>query len=202
MTVFAISTGITLLLLAIAVIGLFAMMGELTARVGGHPDDPDDARVWPVEDARLGASPSTWPDELAHLASADTAVLLVLSPLCASCTRIAPTVAGHPTLADPAYDLALVVSCSSFESGADFLRQHDLVGVLPTALDVNGQWLIGELALNNSPAVLVFKQGQLASASNVASMAAIAAVTGEIAREQEEADETADRAKNKIRTGR
>jgi len=184
MTVFAISTALTLLLLAVAVIGLFAMMGELTARVGNHAGD-DDATALPVEDARIGTAAESWPDGLAHLESADTGVLLVLSPLCSACTRIAPTIAGHPALAQLANDSALIVSCSSTESGTDFLRQHNLVGVLPTALDVNGEWLIGQLAVNTSPAVLVFRKGQLRAASIIASLAAVAAVTQQIELKEE-----------------
>ncbi|WP_163508701.1 hypothetical protein [Fodinicola acaciae] len=189
MTVFEIIVVVALLLLVVGMIGMFAMMGELNARVS-TADLPEDPTALPI-DVRTGAMPARWPAELAPLAAEDIAVLLVVSPLCAACARIAPTVGTHQAARRDDIGFGVVVSCSSTENGADFVRTHRLDAGSPVALDVDGRWLTDEFGVSMSPVLMVFQQGRLVSASTIASLAAVDVVVRQL-HEKEEQDGTSD----------
>jgi len=170
--------GVAVFMLTIAVIGLFAMMGELSSRVpepdalsgqdgparpGQRPSTVDILpHPHPVPEARLGAEPAQWPPELAAVREADRAHVVVFGSTCATCGRIASGETGPlDALAPP---LAVVVSCPLPKDGADFLAQHPMVTDYPHVVDVGGAWLNTNFAVGTSPSVLVFEHGRLRSA--------------------------------------
>jgi len=53
--------GVALLILAVAMVVLFAMMGELASRVPGPSAIRRDATVRSLDEAQLGSIPSSWP---------------------------------------------------------------------------------------------------------------------------------------------
>jgi hypothetical protein len=164
-----IAVGIALLLLAAAVVLLFAMFGELAARVG-RPTAGDRAAVdvQPVDGARIGTTPSVWPGRLAEVPSNGRAVVLSLSTSCGSCREVAEQLAQGD-----ARRYAIALASPDPATGADFLASYQLTG-LPHHVDVGGQWLRGELGVQHSPAALVFRDGELVSASIFTDVRALA----------------------------
>lgn len=183
MTVFEVVIVVALLLAVVAIVGLFAMMGELSARVGARPEE-NDRTVEPVDGAVTGVVPRTWPDGLGHLADAELAAVLVFSPRCGSCARIAPTVAGHPARDRTDVQLGVLVSCHDSERGLAFVREHNLSGV-PYAFDVEGAWTAGEFAVTTSPTLLLFQDGHLRSASSIGSLASVDIVVRQLQSKEE-----------------
>ena len=164
-----IAVGVALLLLAAAVVLLFAMIGELGARVGGQgAGDGAGVEVEPVDGARIGTAPSVWPGRLAEVPSAGRAVVLSLSTSCGSCRRVAEQLAEGD---ERRYAIALASPDPA--TGADFLASYHLTD-LPHHVDVGGQWLRGELGVQHSPAALVFRDGELVSASVFTDVRALA----------------------------
>jgi len=141
---------------------LFAMFGELASRVG----DPEDNGRWtgtrPLEEARLDAEPSRWPAELATVAAAPEAMLLVLSPTCGSCQEVARQLVteGGPSRVRP---FALAVSCSAAEVGRAFIEEQSLERY-PYFIDETGEWVRTELDIHSSPVALFFAHGRLVAA--------------------------------------
>lgn len=173
--------------LAVAVVGLFAMMGELASRVpapdtaaGGSPT------LNPVEQARLGGEVDSWPTEFAQLRDADYGVLVVFSTLCASCSRIAGGATGP--LVIPAPVAGVLVSCPQESSGAAFVADHPMVREYPYALDVGGEWVIRNFGVDISPSVLVFERGRLHSAYTFNSVEALKRLPSIHAEESESVD--------------
>jgi hypothetical protein len=172
--------GVAVFVLAAAVIGLFAMMGELASRqpdrIDASPDRPSPTHLHQVAEARLGAAPPRWPDELAPVRDADLAHVVVFGSTCASCERIASGETG-PLTALPA-PLAVVVSCPRAEDGAAFLARHPMVADHPHLVDVGGAWLIRNFEVGISPSVLVFTRGRLRSAHTFTAAAALSHLPG------------------------
>lgn len=189
MTVFEIIVVIALLIVAVAIVGLFAMMGELSARVGSAPEQ-NDPHTEPVEGALTGVVPASWPAGIGQFAAAELAAVLVLSPICGACARMAPTVATHSVRDRADLEVGVLVSCSDGESGRDFVRQHNLSGV-PYALDVEGAWSSGEFAVTMSPTLLLFERGRLHSASSIASLAGVDVIVRQAKEETDAHTETA-----------
>ena len=110
--------GAVTLLLAAAVVVLFAMLGELYARVepGAGRDAASSVRL--LTDVPVGRGPLTWPAELAEVRDADLGAVLVLSTACASCTRVAGHLAGGADLG--AIPVAIVVSTVNFGGSTPF----------------------------------------------------------------------------------
>lgn len=147
-------------MLTVAVVGLFAMMGELSSRVAAAQDEPQEtAPPRPIGDARLGATAEQWPAEIAHLSHVDKAVIAVLSTICASCARIASGQTGPL----PAVD-GLLISCPRPSRGTEFVDENPMLRGYPVAFDVEGAWLTSNFEVDVSPSVLVFEQGRLVSA--------------------------------------
>lgn len=151
---------LVVLVLAAAIVVLFAMLGELSSRV---PESSDEARrrLESIDTARTGHRAERWPAELAHIAEQEYALVLVLSSSCSSCEQIAGQVR---TMLDrgPA-NLAVVVACPARERGEHFAAVHGIDrGVL--YVDEDGDWVKGEFAVDTSPAALLFRNGTLQSA--------------------------------------
>jgi len=154
--------GVAVFALALAVVGLFAMMGELAARVSDPGQVAPDFAPQPIEEARLGAAPADWPAELATVRDAERAHLLVFSSICATCARIASGATGPLDGLQP--PVAVVISCPAPEVGADFLAKHPLLGDYPQFVDVDGAWVADNFHVGITPSVLVFESGTLRSA--------------------------------------
>jgi hypothetical protein len=148
--------GFVLLLLAAGMVALFAMVGELASRVGDPASPPPPSTdVEPLEDARVGHAPGAWPAGLETIGAADTAVLLVLSTVCASCQSVAGQLTAQP---DVALDRpwGVVVTCGGDATrGEDFVARYGLGG-LPYAVDVNGEWVRTEFNVQSSPVAVLF----------------------------------------------
>lgn len=154
--------GIALLLLAFAVVLLFAMMGELASRL---PDpDRDPGLVVPLADFKAGVSPGDWPGTLSSVGGERSAVLLVLSTACASCNRVAAELASFMAGEMTGLGgLGVVVSSSTQASGEEFMNKHAL-GHVPHVIDERGQWVMENFGVHTSPAALIFKDCMLSDA--------------------------------------
>jgi hypothetical protein len=161
-----------LLVMAAALVLLFAMMGALASRVP-DPDKPADRSqsVRPLEEARLGHSPAVWPTGLSRLASADKSLLLVLSTACGSCVDVAKQLSGD-VARDQAGDIAVLVSCPGRDAGEDFVHRHGLAAVAHL-VDEGGAWVKSEFNVMMSPTGLVFQDGRLESALMFADLDAL-----------------------------
>lgn len=154
--------GFVLLLLATGMVALFAMVGELASRVGDPAAASLSAQVEPVAGARLGHSPSAWPEGLEAVGSADTAVLLVLSTVCSSCQDVAGQLKEQlPAIDDRPW--GVVVTCGDPAQGREFIRYHGL-GRTPHLVDVNGDWVRTEFALQTSPTAVLLAHSTVRAA--------------------------------------
>lgn len=154
---------VALLLLTAAVVLLYAMMGELAARLPTDGADSADAgHATPLEDYRSGTYVADWPERLATLANQPSPVLLVLSPICGSCKQVATELSTIPVdgLGIP---LGIVVSSGSAETAEEFVAQHRL-GHLPHLIDEGGTWVRDTFGVNISPSALLFEKGVLTNA--------------------------------------
>ncbi|MCM4080893.1 hypothetical protein [Paractinoplanes hotanensis] len=168
---FEIILAITVVALTVAVVGLFAMMGELASRV---PDPtPSESDMWPqaLDEARLGAQPDSWPGELSELSDAAHAVLVVLSTSCTTCGRLAGGVTGEFVV--PAETAAVVVACPTEEAGRAFVAEHRGLHGLRVLIDPAGEWTRTAFDVSTSPSALVLSQGRLLSAHTVTTAAAL-----------------------------
>jgi hypothetical protein len=151
--------GFALLVLAAAIVVLFAMLGELSSRLPAPGAAQRDTRVRPVEEAKIGHVPDIWP---AGLPDPLNAVVLVLSTACGSCKDVAGQLSAGPAHADWP-EMAVVVSTAGRQTGQDFVEAHGL-GRFPHYIDEGGEWTFGEFGVQLSPTALVLRSGQLASA--------------------------------------
>jgi hypothetical protein len=156
---------LVLLLVAVMIL-FFAMLGELYSRVG-----PATPATGPLEEAKVGQRPQAWPPELAPLATATDAVLLVLSTSCASCNQVAGQLRDQ---FEPmaGYDTGVVLSTADPERAEAFMRDYGL----PRAsvfVDVDGAWVTKEFGVLTSPSALILRDGQLSSALVFTDIAAL-----------------------------
>jgi hypothetical protein len=149
----------TVLVLATAIALLFAMVGELASRVPEFSRAINRDQLRPVEGAKIGHVPASWPAPLGRLANDDNALLLVLSSACASCEEVGRQLHNEA----PNTGLAIVISCGSRETGEAFVTRHDLRSH-DHFIDVGGNWVRGEFGVMVSPAGLVLRRGRLESA--------------------------------------
>lgn len=165
--------GFALLLLTAAVVLLFAMFGVLAAKVDQRSTPGGWSGTRPLEDARIGAQPETWPSELDGVPAAERAVVLALSTSCGSCQDVAKQLAtsGNP------HRYAIALACPSREAGTGFVKQHGLTG-MPHFLDEAGTWLRTQLDVQASPVSLVFSKGRLESADIFGDIKSLANVRG------------------------
>jgi hypothetical protein len=155
------------LLLAAAVVTLFAMLGELYARVGPAPDPTGQ-----LDEAKVGQRPDTWPKELARMATASDAVLLVLSTSCASCTQVAAQLRDQFDTLAAGYDTGVVLSTADRERAETFVREHGLPRD-SVYVDVAGEWVTEAFGVQTSPSALVLRDGELTSALVFTDIAAL-----------------------------
>lgn len=150
--------GFALLVLAAAIVMLFAMFGELSSRVAESPSAPvRDKRIQPLDDARIGLIPDSWP---ASLPGPSDAVLLVLSTACGACTDVAAQLRSDHVGWD---EVGVVISTSGRQMGEDFVETHG-IGGFSHLVDEGGVWAREELGVQQSPTALVFRSGRLRSA--------------------------------------
>jgi hypothetical protein len=154
--------GLALLVLAGAVVLLFAMFGELASRLPRRDSGASDTRVQLLDGALIGRVTNTWPASLSELAVAESAVLLVLSTACASCQQVAKQLSAE-LIRNGADDIAVLISCGTQDSGEDFVQQHGLSGI-PYFIDKGGDWVKNEFGVTMSPTGLIFRKGRLDSA--------------------------------------
>jgi hypothetical protein len=154
---------LALLAFTAALVLLYAMVGELASRVpraeqeGGRADF-----VTPLTGHRPGAVPESWPVELAALQGEERAALLVLSPSCSSCNRVASELSTMDAT-EFGLPLGVVVSCGERQAGEEFAARHGLHR-LPVLVDERGAWVTGSFGVRNSPAALVITRGVAAEA--------------------------------------
>lgn len=168
---------IALLLLTIAIVVLYAMMGELASRL---PAEGSDAANWMQELAgsRIGASAAVWPDNLLPFANMQHGVVLVLSPTCTTCNKVAGELGK---IADGF--VGVVVSAGDRKAGEDFLATN-AIGRFRHFVDEGGAWTTGNFDVSTSPTALVFKKGVLTQAYNFGSIDAIKEVITTNVREE------------------
>lgn len=161
--------GFVVLLLAGAVALLFAMVGELAARV---PGTGVDATPQPLEEARLGAAPTVWPEPLeAMMKVVDRVEVLVLSSACATCETVAAQLAAELNRGTMART-AVVVSCADVAAGNELADRYALRR-LPCFVDEGGDWVRGAFGVETSPTALVIHGGRLESAVVFTDLAAL-----------------------------
>lgn len=165
--------GVALLVLAAAVVVLFAMLAELAARVPDRSTPYRNPAVNPLEEARLGHSPDSWPVELP---TRERSVLLVLSTICNSCEDVARQLVSDPGHTDWTA-AALVISTGGRLRGEEFVARHRL-GIFPHFIDEGGKWVTGEFGVQASPTALVFHGERLESAYEFNDVAALRAALG------------------------
>jgi hypothetical protein len=149
-----------LLILAAAVVVLFAMLAELATRVPERAGAQRDPHVRHLDGARLGTGADTWP---AALPTADAAVLLVLSTACSSCDDVARQLTVDPGHTDWT-GVGVVISTAERENADAFVERHGLAGTFPVYVDDGGEWVGGQFDVRMSPSALVFRDGRLESA--------------------------------------
>jgi hypothetical protein len=154
--------GFSLLVVAGAVVVLFAMLGELYARTAGGSDVQSSRFVRLLPEAQVGVAPASWPASLAAFGAASHGVLIVLSTACGSCENVASQLDVGEDRA-PYGDLAVLLSTGDPTKAADFLGRHTFGG-LTSYVDMEGAWVTTEFGVKTSPTALVFKDGRLVSA--------------------------------------
>src|SRR5262245_25011755 len=127
--------GAVAVVLAAGMVVLFAMLGELSARVGPAAPGAGAGTVQLLTEAAVGHAPDRWPLGIAAQADADLAIVLVLSTTCTSCGQVATQLRDHPELADPAAWGVLVASEDPAHAEA-FLARYAL-DRLPHDVDVD-----------------------------------------------------------------
>lgn len=150
-----------LLFMAAAIVVLFAMLGELAARIPEPARTRFGSSIKLVEGARIGHVASWWPQQLAYLKEGRNAVLLVLSSACASCEDIGRQLRQGAD--SRASEFGILVSCGNAESGQDFLSRHG-IRKANSYIDRGGEWVRGEFNVMMSPVALLFKEGRLQTA--------------------------------------
>ncbi|HET6633746.1 MAG TPA: hypothetical protein VFH77_01825 [Streptomyces sp.] len=154
---------LALLVFTAALVLLYAMVGELASRVPRAAQEDGRADfVTPLTELDPGTVPADWPGQLAALQGEERAVLLVLSPSCSSCNRVAGELA---TMGEGEFGLPLgvVVSSGDRRTGEEFAARHGLHR-LPCLVDERGAWVTGSFGVRTSPAALVITRGVAAEA--------------------------------------
>jgi hypothetical protein len=152
--------GFTLLLFAAAIVLLFAMFGELKASVDSGA--AAGGGTVQVLDVPVGHEPTFVPAAIGALATAERALMLVLSTSCNSCAQVAQYLADDPRPVT-SHDLFVVISTPSQATGEAFQKRPGLTG-LPSYVDEGGQWVSTEFHVRQSPSALIFRYGRLVSA--------------------------------------
>ncbi len=150
---------IAVVVLMMAVVTLFAMLGQLVSRLPETVLAGASREVHPLEEARLGAAAVDWPDPLRLLAEDTPSCLLVLSTVCASCDDVSRQLASF----EPVLPTAVLVSCSEYGIGEAYVERYEL-GRFPFYVDQGGAWVNTNFGVQTSPTALVFAEGSLRDA--------------------------------------
>ena len=153
--------GFALLILTIGMVVLFAMFGELSARVTEAGPRIRNTEIVPVENSRLGHVPGSWPAALPSEREG-LSVILVLSSACSSCADIASQLRENPSYAQ-LNETAVVVSTAHRRTGEEFITRYELAQ-FPHYIDEGGAWVSGEFGVHSSPSALVFHGSELIAA--------------------------------------
>lgn len=153
--------GFALLVLAIGMVVLFAMLGELSSRVTQTETPARNTEIVPMDNVRLGHIAEAWPDELPAVPDG-LSTLLVLASTCTSCEDIAAQLREDPGHVQWSRT-GIVLSTASRLVGQDFISSYGL-GKFPHYVDEGGKWVSGEFGVQSSPAALVLEDGQLVAA--------------------------------------
>ena len=163
---------LVLLLLAAAVFLLFAMMGELSSRLPG-PEGGSTGRLAPVAGYREDATSGDWPEELAPLSHEPATALLVLSPICTTCGKVAASLTSRALDAP----VGLVISSHGRSSGEEFIARHTLQA-FPYFIDDGGVWTSSKIGINQSPTALLFNEGRITAAYSFSDVTAVMQMLG------------------------
>lgn len=171
---------LAVLVLAIAVVILFAMLGQLAGRV------PEPEQRVPflksLPEIPLGGVPGEWPP---GLPGRQECTLIVLSTICRSCADIAQQLSAEPGYADRP-DVGLVIATGARAGGGEeFVERHSLQR-FRYFIDEHGDWVSAQFDLRFSPAALVLRGGRLESAYSFNDVAALLVRVGEEKKRQEE----------------
>jgi len=115
----------------------------------------DDERVWlrgspaaeeaadqvkPLDEYTRGATAESWPARPGRSRGRHSATLLVLSPICNTCNKVAAEMAGYrPDQLDGS--LGIVVSCNNREKPARRSSIHTPLAICRTSFDEGGSWV-------------------------------------------------------------
>lgn len=163
--------GVGLLVIAIAMVYIFAILGRLAALL----PDPEETSV-DSSPTRVPLSPSrsnlALPEGFRGL-SDRLDLILALSPTCVACREI---VANAPGLHDAlnGSNAGLVVIASSIDEAEAFLAgaDRDLAKFYPIAYDVGGVWS-SSVGVHLTPALITVRDGTLSEVYAVSSTDAI-----------------------------
>lgn len=151
--------GFALLVIAAAVVVLFAMLGELASRVPDPRPERHVPVVEPFAEVRSGHVARVWP---AELPDPERCVLVVLSTICGSCRKIASQLAERPGYAGWT-ELGVVVSTGDARKGQEFVARNGLEH-FRHLIDEGGEWVASEFDTRLSPTALAFHGGRLIAA--------------------------------------
>lgn len=170
-------------LIVMAIIGLFAMMGELTSKVDSleslvqpqtsrDGDQEEWLQHWPAK--AKGQSPDSWPAELAHLPRQASALLVILSCACQTCSTFAR--GSLSRLETLPCNVGFLISCPHPDAVGDFLRRHEALTTYPLATDMRGDWSRSQLDIDTSPSAVIFMQGAVTDVYTTSSPSSLASV--------------------------
>lgn len=173
-TVYAVSV-------TVALVALFAMMGELNNRVEAltsqrKVDDYETPDDWADQIQEHSAkTPTAWPSELKSFKDRPTTLLIVLSSSCRTCDRFLHGELDALSDFGPAY----IISTSSKTRGQSFLKKNPIPGKWPTYIDVGGDWSREQLGIEVSPSAILYEDGEVVDAFTMSSPEQLANVLHE-----------------------
>lgn len=173
------AVSIAILVVAGALVVVFAMVGELAVRIGstkGLHGDPGPAQ--PRFDLPIGRATDTWPSTLAPLAELPTSMLLVLSTICSSCASVASELREYQDEQDQMDAIGIDISTGDVSHGIEFVQEYQLAD-LHHYVDQMGSWVRREFGVTTSPTALVFRQGVLVGGFDFMSISQLRATVGE-----------------------
>lgn len=151
---------LTDLIFATAIVILFAMLGQLWARIEAREVSSSSAR--PLQGAKLGALTHSWPAQLtAGRDDASVRSLVVLSATCTTCQQIGRDLRSTQPPRD--YISGVVVTGPRQREIEEFMADFGPFPV-PTVPDASGDWVTGEFGVNSSPSLLLFEDMRLVEA--------------------------------------
>jgi len=171
-----------MIILAVAVVALFAMMGELVTRVDSisahNISSQRGVEDWAtvLEEFTAKSAPTSWPSELQSVRNLPSKLVIVVSTSCRSCAHFLD---GNLDILD-GLSPALVVSCPSKDRADSFLKKHPVGNNgWPVYRDVMGQWSRDELGIDVSPSAVLFRDGEPLTAFTMTSAQSLAEAAAE-----------------------